>query len=81
MKLPTWSEYKFLDLDERERIHLRWCKLMGKDPNSEDDVNEFFDLVDAVPPPDPDAPPKKVRTPTPSVYPSGKPRGRPPKSE
>ena len=77
MKLPTWSVYKLLDLDERERIHLRWCKLMGKDPNNEDDVNEFFDLVDAVPEPDPNAPPKKVKPLAPSVTASGKPRGRP----
>lgn len=77
MKLPTWSVYKLLDLDERERIHLRWCKLMGKDPDSEEDVNEFFDLVDAVPEPDINAPPKKIRPLTPSVTSSGKPRGRP----
>lgn len=77
MKLPTWSVYKLLDLDERERIHLRWCKLMGKDPNSEEDVNEFFDLVDDVPEPDINAAPKKIKPATPSVFPSGKPRGRP----
>ena len=80
MKLPTWSVYKLLDLDERERIHLRWCKLMGKDPNNEDDVNEFFDLVDAVPEPDPNAVPKKPKPATPSLTPSGRPRGRPRKT-
>ena len=74
MKLPTWAVYKHLDLDERERIHLRWCKLMGKDPNSEDDVNEFFDLVDAVPEPDANAPPKSS---SPAITSTGRPRGRP----
>ena len=77
MKLPTWSVYKLLDLDERERIHLRWCKLMGKDPASEDDVNEFFDLVDAVPEIDPAAPPPKSKSLTPSLTAAGRPRGRP----
>ena len=77
MKLPTWSVYKWLDLDERERIHLRWCKLMGKDPNNEDHVNEFFALVDAVPEPDPTAKPKSL---TPTILPSGKTKGRPRKT-
>lgn len=81
MKLPTWSVYKYLDLDERERIHLRWCKLMGKDPNSEDHVNEFFDLVDAVPEPDPNALPPKAKSSTPTITATGRPRGRPRKSD
>jgi hypothetical protein len=76
-KLPTWSVYKFLPLEERERIHLRWCKLMGKDPNSEEDVNEFFDLVDAVPEVDINASPPKSKSLTPSLTAAGKTRGRP----
>jgi len=67
-RLPTWSVYKFMDLDERESIHLKWCKRHNKDPNSEADVNEFFDEMETVPEPDPNAPPKPY---------TGKPRGRP----
>ena len=69
MKLPSWHVYKYLDLDERESIHLKWCKKHNKDPNSEQDVNEFFDLLDAVPLGDPAVP-----------Y-EGKPRGRPRKPD
>lgn len=65
MKLPTWSTYRGLDLDERERIHLEWCRKHRKDPNSEEHVNEFFDEMDTMSEPDPDVP-----------Y-TGKPRGRP----
>ena len=72
MKLPTWSVYKFMDLDEREKIHLRWCKKHSKDPNSEADVNEFFDEMSTVPEPDPNAPPQPY---------TGKPRGRPRKTD
>jgi hypothetical protein len=72
MKLPTWSVYKWLELDERERIHLQWCKKHRKDPNSEADVDEFFDEMELVPEPDPNAP--KL----PYV---GKPRGRPRKPD
>lgn len=68
MKLPTWSVYRNLPLEERESIHLDWCQQHHRDPNSEQDVNEFFDLVDAVPEPDPTLPKKPY---------TGKPRGRP----
>jgi hypothetical protein len=67
-KLPTWSVYKFLPLEERERIHIQWCKRHRKDPNSEQDVDEFFDEMELVPEPD-------ANTPKP-VY-TGRPRGRP----
>ena len=70
-KLPTWSVYKFLPLEERERIHIAWCRKHRKDPNSEADVDEFFDKIDSVPEPDADA--------TRPVY-TGKPRGRPRKN-
>ena len=69
MKLPSWHVYKWMDLEERESIHLKWCKKFNKDPNSEADVNEFFDLLDAVPLGDPAEP-----------Y-TGKPRGRPRKPD
>lgn len=68
MKLPTWSVYRFMELDERERIHLAWCRRHQKDPNSEADVNEFFDEMDTVPEPDANAPQKPY---------TGRPRGRP----
>jgi hypothetical protein len=58
MRLPTWSVYKWLDLEERESIHLKWCKKHNKDPNSEADVDEFFDEMELVPEPDPENPPK-----------------------
>jgi len=80
MKLPTWTVYKLLSLEEREHIHLKWCKLMGKDPNNEDHVNEFFDLVDAVPEPDPMAKPKRDPNAPPTILPSGKTKGRPRKN-
>ena len=70
-KLPTWSVYKFLPLEERERIHLDWCKQHKKNPNSEADVDEFYDEIDSVPEPDPNAPPPPY---------TGKPRGRPRKN-
>ena len=72
MKLPSWHVYKWMDLEERESIHLKWCKKFNKDPNSEADVNEFFDLLDAVPLGDPDAPAQPY---------TGKPRGRPRKPD
>lgn len=50
-QLPTWSVYKWLDLDQRESIHLKWCKKHSKDPNSELHVNEFFDEMALVPEP------------------------------
>lgn len=67
-RLPTWSVYRNLPLEERESIHLKWCKKHSRDPNSEADVDEFFDEIDAVPEPDPN-------TPKPAY--TGKPRGRP----
>ena len=70
IKLPTWNAYKYLPLEERERIHLAWCKKHRKDPNAEQDVNEFFDEMDLVPEPDPNAPKAPY---------TGKPRGRPKK--
>lgn len=72
MKLPSWHVYKWMDLEERESIHLKWCKKHSKDPNSEADVNEFFDLLDAVPLGDPNEPPQPY---------TGKPRGRPRKPD
>lgn len=57
-----------MPLEERERIHMSWCKKHKKDPNSEADVDEFFDEMETVPEPDPNAP-KPVYV--------GKPRGRP----
>lgn len=70
-RLPTWTAYKFLPLEERERIHLQWCRRHRRDPNSESDVNDFFDQMDLVPEPDPNEPPKPY---------TGKPRGRPRKT-
>ena len=67
-RLPTWSVYRYLDLDERERIHLAWCRKMKRDPDSEQDVNEFFDEMATVPEPDATEPRKPY---------TGKPRGRP----
>ena len=80
MKLPTWSVYKYLELEERERIHLDWCRQFHKDPNSEDHVNEFFDLIDAVPEVDPNAPAARTRPTGPTILPSGKTKGRPRKT-
>ncbi len=70
-QLPTWSVYRFLSLDERERIHVEWCRRHSKDPNSEADVNEFFDEMELVPEPDSNAPKLPY---------TGKPRGRPRKN-
>lgn len=70
-RLPTWSVYKYLDLDERERIHLAWCRQHQRDPDSETDVNEFFDEMATVPEPDPNEPKKPY---------TGRPRGRPRKN-
>jgi hypothetical protein len=70
-RLPTWSVYRNLPLEERESIHLKWCQRHNRDPNNEQDVDEFFDLVDAVPEPDANEPKKPY---------TGKPRGRPRKN-
>jgi hypothetical protein len=51
---------------------LQWCKKHNKDPNNEQDVDEFFDEMEQVPEPDANAPP------VPYV---GKPRGRPRKPD
>lgn len=66
--LPTWTIYRYLPLEQREQIHLTWCQEHDRDPDSESDVDEFFDLLDAVPEPDPN-------TPRPPY--TGRPRGRP----
>lgn len=48
-KLPTWSVYRYLDNEERERIHTKWCHDNKRDPNSDSDCNDFFDEIDKVP--------------------------------
>lgn len=54
MKLPTWSKYRWMELNEREKIHRAWCKKYSKDPDSEEDVNQFFAEMDMVPEEDED---------------------------
>jgi hypothetical protein len=42
----SWSQYRGLDNDVRERIYLGWCAQNALDPESDATAEAFFDAMD-----------------------------------
>ena len=42
----TWTQYKGLSFEVKDEIWLKWCAINQKNPDLDDSVDEFFDLMD-----------------------------------
>jgi hypothetical protein len=42
----SWSQYRGLDNDVRERIYQGWCHQNGQDPAADATAEAFFDAMD-----------------------------------
>jgi hypothetical protein len=42
----TWTQYKGLSFEVKDEIWLAWCVKNKKNPDLDESVDEFFDLMD-----------------------------------
>jgi len=42
----TWTQYKGLSFEVKDEIWLNWCAINQKNPDLDESVDEFFDLMD-----------------------------------
>ena len=42
----TWAQYKGLSFEIKEDIWLKWCKANKKNPDLDETVDEFYDIMD-----------------------------------
>lgn len=43
----TWAQYKYLSFEVKEEIWLGWCRANKKNPDLDETVDEFYDIMDA----------------------------------